>query len=125
MDTTPQPLPADRLAAIEAAINSPAGPSAQDLQDLLAEAKRARSDAGDQYMEADYWRESYRLAVGLSFDEINAMIAVRDASRAHPRPCGFPHKACVCDDEPEGEHEECLGIHNGADGYRDCDGNPI
>lgn len=23
------------------------------------------------------------------------------------------------------EHEECLGIHNGADGYRDCDGNPI
>lgn len=25
----------------------------------------------------------------------------------------------------EGEHEECLGIHNSADGYRDCDGNPF
>ncbi|MEU0207360.1 hypothetical protein [Streptomyces canus] len=25
----------------------------------------------------------------------------------------------------EGEHEECLGIHDSADGYRDCGGNLI
>ncbi|TXS68914.1 hypothetical protein EAO76_26475 [Streptomyces sp. sk2.1] len=87
----------DRLADIEAAINSPTGPAAQDVRDLLAETKRARNNADDQYMEADYWRESYRLAKGLTDDEINAMIAARDASKAHPRPCWFPHEACICD----------------------------
>ena len=95
---TPTAMTADRLAAIEKAINSPSGPTAQDMQDLLAEAKRARTEADDQYMEADYWRESYRLAKNLSSEEIGAIIAVRDASKVHPRPCGFPHKACVCDD---------------------------
>lgn len=121
---TAEPMTADRLAAIEATINSPAGPTLDDIRALLAEAKRARTDADNQYMEADYWRESYRLAKGLSMDEIGAIIAVRDASQAHRRPCRFPHEACVCE-EDEGAHEECLGIHNGADGYRDCDGNPI
>lgn len=29
------------------------------------------------------------------------------------------------DTDVEPEHEECLGIHGGAGGYRDCDGNPI
>ena len=27
--------------------------------------------------------------------------------------------------DEEGVHEECLGVHHGVDGYRDCDGNPI
>ncbi|MFD5848309.1 hypothetical protein [Streptomyces chartreusis] len=126
MDTTTQPLAADRLAAIEAAINAGSA-SPDDLRDLLAEVKRARTYGDDQYMEADYWREGYRLAKGLSMDEIGAIIAVRDASKCHPRPCNFPHQPCLCDDDPEdeGEHEECLGIHNSSDGYRDCDGNPI
>lgn len=124
MNTAPEPMPRARFAAIEAAIASPSGPSADDIRDLLAEAKRARQAADDQYMEADNWRESYRLTMGLSMDEMGALMAVRDASKAHPRPCRFPHEACICDDD-EGAHEECLGIHNSADGYRDCDGNLI
>lgn len=126
MDTTTQPLTADRLTAIETAINAGSA-SPEDLCELLAEVKRARTYGDDQCMEADYWREGYRLTKGLSNDEIDAIIAVRDASQSHPRPCGFPHKPCQCDDEleDEGQHEECLGIHNSADGYRDCDGNPI
>jgi hypothetical protein len=96
--TATAPMTADRLAAIEAAINSPAGLSVDDARGLLAEAKRARTDADDQYMEADYWREGYRLTKGLTDDEIGAIIAVRDASRAHPRPCRFPHESCLCDD---------------------------
>ncbi|MET8585709.1 hypothetical protein ABZX39_33300 [Streptomyces collinus] len=96
MDTTTAMTTA-RLDAIEKAITSPAGPTPQDLRDLLAEAKRARADSDTQYSEADYWRESYRLAKGLSDEEVGAIIAVRDASRAHPMPCWFPHEACLCD----------------------------
>jgi len=29
------------------------------------------------------------------------------------------------DEGGEDLHEECAGIHRSADGYRDCDGNPI
>jgi hypothetical protein len=90
-------MPAERLAAIETAANSPAGLSDQDIRDLLTEARRARTDADEQHTEADYWRESYRLTKGLTTDEISAIIAVRDASKAHPRPCRFPHEACDCD----------------------------
>lgn len=90
-----QAMPAARLADLEAAINSPAGAPTHDLRELLAETKQARTDADTQYTEADYWRESYRLAKGLTNDEIGA---ARDASKAHPRPCGFPHETCACDD---------------------------
>ncbi|WP_200308225.1 hypothetical protein [Streptomyces adelaidensis] len=84
-----------RLAAIEATIDAGTA-SPDDLRELLAETRRARADADAQYTEADYWRESYRLTKGLSDDEINAMAAARDAVKAHPRPCWFPHEACVC-----------------------------
>jgi len=94
---TTEPMTAERLAAIEAAVNSPSGPSADDTRELLAEAKRARTDSDAQYMEADYWRESYRLAKGLTDEEIGAITAVRDAFQIHPRPCWFPHKRCVCE----------------------------
>lgn len=90
-----EPMHRDRLTAIEAAINAETA-SPDDLRELLAETKRARADADTQYTEADYWREGYRLTKGLSDDEINAMMAVRDAAKAHPRPCCFPHEACVC-----------------------------
>ncbi|MEH0627772.1 hypothetical protein [Streptomyces stelliscabiei] len=90
-------MTADRLTAIEAAVNSPGGPSIDEVRALLAEAKRARADSDTQYAEADYWRESYRLAKGLTDDEIGAIIAVRDAFQSHPRPCWFPHKGCVCE----------------------------
>jgi hypothetical protein len=98
MDTTPtQPMTAARLAAVEAALNSPAGLSDQDARALLAETRRARADADEQHTEADYWREGYRLATGLSHGVIGAIIAVREASKVHPRPCSFPHEACDCD----------------------------
>jgi len=69
-----------------------------DLRALAAEIARARKDADDQYKEADYWRESYRLAKGLSDDEIGAITAIRDATpKPHRPPCWFPHETCVCD----------------------------
>jgi hypothetical protein len=91
-------MTAQRLAAIESAIIAGTLSSA-DLRELLAETKRARADADNQYMEADYWREGYRLVKGLSDEEIGAIIAVRDATKAHPQPCRFPHEACVCEDD--------------------------
>lgn len=39
--------------------------------------------------------------------------------------CVRPRSITPVDVEDEPEHEECLGIHQGADGYRDCDGKPI
>ncbi|MEU5900414.1 hypothetical protein [Streptomyces venezuelae] len=94
----PAPMAASRLNALDAALNSSGALSASDARELLAEAKRAQEDSDQQYADADYWRESYRLAKGLSTDEIGAIIAIRDASKVHPRPCTFPHAACVCDD---------------------------
>jgi hypothetical protein len=84
----------EQIDAIRARIASP-DTNAQELRDI---AQTLLADNNAQYMEADYWRESYRLAKGLTNDEIGAIIAVRDASTAHPRPCWFPHEACVCDD---------------------------
>ncbi|MEW2434396.1 hypothetical protein AB0952_09470 [Streptomyces caniferus] len=94
----PEPMTAARLAALESAVENTGSLPDPQLRELLDELKRARCEADEQYTEADYWRESYRLAKGLSFDEIGAIIAVRDASRAHPRPCRFPHEACCCED---------------------------
>ncbi|MFD3422106.1 hypothetical protein [Streptomyces decoyicus] len=93
-DLMPEPMAAARLAAHEAAVDHDGSLSASELRELLDEVKRARREADDQYMEADYWREGYRLA---TFEEIGAIIAVRDASKAHPWPCRFPHGACRCE----------------------------
>lgn len=95
---TAEPMTAERLAVLEDAVDRGGDLSAGQLRELLGELKRARQDADDQYMEADFWRESYRLAKDLSHNEIGAIIGVRDAFRVHPRPCNFPHKACRCDD---------------------------
>lgn len=79
---------------------TPAQTPAWDVNELRAEATRACEEASSQALEADYWRESYRLAMGLSHDEIGAIIAVRDASKSHRRPCRFPYKVCICEDQP-------------------------
>jgi hypothetical protein len=39
--------------------------------------------------------------------------------------CVRPRSVTPSDDVDEPAHEECLGIHGGAGGYRDCDGNAI
>jgi len=87
------PMTNEQIDAIRARLATP-GLGTDELREIAA-ALLADNDA--QYMEADYWRESYRLAKGLSNDEIGAIIAVRDASKAHPRACWFPHEACTCD----------------------------
>lgn len=69
--------------------------SATELREI---AVTLLADNDAQYSEADYWREGYRLAKGLTNDEIGTIIAIRDASKAHPRPCRFPHEACLCGD---------------------------
>lgn len=69
-----------------------------DADELREIALTLLADNDAQYSEADYWREGYRLAKGLTNDEIGAIIAVRDASKSHPRPCRFPHETCLCDD---------------------------
>jgi hypothetical protein len=69
-----------------------------DANELREIALTLLADNDAQYGEADRWRESYRIAKGLSDEEINAMMAVDDAIKAHPRPCPFPHEACVCGD---------------------------
>lgn len=111
----------EQIDAIRTRLTSPG----LDATELRGIALTLLAYGDEQYMEADYWRESYRLVRGLSNDEIGAIIAVRDASRCHPRPCQFPFKRCLCDDEEPGCDDECFGIHNSADGFRDCDGNPI
>ncbi|HEY6117127.1 MAG TPA: hypothetical protein VI172_14340 [Candidatus Dormibacteraeota bacterium] len=96
----PEPMHRDHLAAIETAVNSGAGLAPDDARALLAETLRARADSDAQYKEADYWRESYRLAKGLSDDEIGAITAVRDATpKPHRPPCWFPHETRTCPDE--------------------------
>jgi hypothetical protein len=94
MDTVDQAMTAERLAAIEAGTASSA-----DLRELLAETVRARADSDAQHEDALYWCESYRLAKGLSDDEIGAIIATRDAFRGHPMPCQFPCEECLCDND--------------------------
>ncbi len=92
--TTADPMTNEQIDAIRTRLTSP-GLDANELREIAA---TLLADNDAQYAEADYWRESYRIAKGLSNDEISAIIAVRDASKSHPRPCQFPHKACVCDD---------------------------
>lgn len=68
-----------------------------DANELREIALTLLADNDAQYGEANSWRESYRIVKGLSDDEMNAMLAVRDATEPHPRPCHFPHEACLCD----------------------------
>ena len=69
-----------------------------DADELREIALTLLTDNNAHYAEADYWRESYRLVKNLSNEEIGAIIAVREATKAHPRPCRFPHEACLCGD---------------------------
>jgi len=87
------PMTNEQIDAIRARLTTPG----LDMDELREIATTLLADNDAQYMEADYWRESYRLVKGLSMDEIGAIIAVRDASKSHPRPCNFPHEGCVYD----------------------------
>ncbi|MEU5596831.1 hypothetical protein [Streptomyces sp. NPDC020298] len=91
---TTSPMTNEQIDEIRTRLTSP-DLNATELREI---ATQLLADNDAQYTEADYWRESYRLAKGLSYEEIGAIIAVRDAAKAHPRPCRFPHEACVCED---------------------------
>lgn len=55
------------------------------------------------YSEADGWRESYRIVKGLSDDELNAQVAVQEATARHAAPCRWPDEPdCACDDAERG-----------------------
>lgn len=64
----------------------------------LAEAVHTlAADSDHWYSRADYWRESYRLAKGLSFDELSALEVMDEATKPHARPCRFPFTPdCTC-----------------------------
>ena len=75
--------------------------AARDLAAELAAVRSERDELKQQnddlYMKADYWREGYRLAKGLSDDELNARVAVDEAMRPHLPPCRFPSSPdCSC-----------------------------
>jgi hypothetical protein len=84
----------EQIDAIRTRLATP-GLDANELREI---ALTLLADNDAQYAEADRWRESYRIVKGLSDDEMNAMLAVDDASTPHPRPCHFPHEVCVCGD---------------------------
>jgi hypothetical protein len=84
----------EQIEAIRTRLKSPD----LDAGELREIALTLLADNDAQYAEADYWRESYRIAKGLSDDEMNAMLAVRDATEPHPGPCLFPCGACLCGD---------------------------
>lgn len=90
------PMTNEQIDELRARLGSP-DLNTTELREI-ASALLADNDA--QYAEADYWRESYRLVKGLSNDEIGAIIATRDAFKAHPRPCWFPHETCLCEARP-------------------------
>lgn len=92
--TAHTPLTNEQIDALRTRLSSPKT-TAEELREI---AQQLLADSNYWYMDADGWRESYRLVKGLSDDEINAMTAARDAAKVHPRPCWFPHEACVCDD---------------------------
>lgn len=73
--------------------------SATDIEawELREIALRLLADNDEWYRRADYWRESYRLAKGLTDDELNARVAIEEATRMHQRPCRFPASPdCEC-----------------------------
>jgi hypothetical protein len=84
----------EQIEAIRSRIATP-GLDAGELRQI---ALTLLADNDTLYGEVDSWRESYRIVKGLSDEEINAMTAVDAATKAHPRPCRFPHEACLCDD---------------------------
>lgn len=86
-----------RTQELKARLADGATPTAVEVEQLIADALVLADDSDHWYQRADYFRESYRIVKGLSDDELNAQMAVEDATRAHPRPCWFPHEICVCD----------------------------
>jgi hypothetical protein len=85
-----------RTQALIAKLNSGSTPTTVEVRQMAADLLAVADDSDHWYQQADFFRESYRLTKGLSEDELNAQLAIEEASRPHRRPCRFPNSACVC-----------------------------
>lgn len=93
--TDPTPLTPEQISDIRNRLADPK----TDAPQLREIALQLLADSDHWYARADYWRESYRLAKGMSDDELNALIAISEATKRHPRPCQFPDTPdCTCPD---------------------------
>lgn len=73
--------------------------TADDIRQMAADIHTLAADSDHWYAQADGFRESYRLAKGLTDDELNAQVAIDEATRPHPAPCRFPFSpGCDCPD---------------------------
>lgn len=74
-----------------------AGDETGEAERLLAELDRVRAERDELHSKADFWRESYRLAKGYTDDELNARVAIDEATTPHLPPCRFPSSPdCTC-----------------------------
>jgi len=86
-----------RTQALLDAMDAGVEPTADQVRQMAADLFALADDSDHWYRQADHWRESYRLAKGLSDDELNADVAIQEALRPHPRPCRFPDSPdCTC-----------------------------
>lgn len=98
------PLPLDGVAKIRertdrlmAECRQRGTASLGDIEQLVGGIHTLADDSDHWYSKADYWRESYRLAKGLSFDELSALEVMDEATKPHARPCRFPFTPdCTC-----------------------------
>lgn len=85
-----------RTQALIAKLDAGSDLTTAEVRQMAADVLALADDSDHWYAEADGFRESYRLAKGLSDDELNAQLAIDEAARPHRRPCEFPNTACVC-----------------------------
>ena len=87
-----------RIAELGAASSSRTAADEQpEAEQLRADLVRVRAERDELYSKADFWRESYRLAKGYTDDELNARVAIDEATRLHRHPCRFPSSPdCTC-----------------------------
>ena len=83
--------------ACAAASTRTAGDEQPETERLRAELDRVRGERDELHSQADFWRESYRLVKGYTDDELNARLAIDEATRPHRPPCRFPSSPdCTC-----------------------------
>lgn len=115
--TSQYPITPERLAEIRKHLDAP-GAAACELYKI---AVQLFASSNYWYKCADYWRESYRIAKGLTGDELNARIAMQEVMRLHAQPCRFLNSPdCTCDasgsdDQPNPPYDMPATIDNWQD----------
>jgi hypothetical protein len=98
------PLPLDGVAKIReradrlmAKCRQRGTASLADIEQLVGELHTLADDSDYWYRKADFFRESYRLAKGLTDDELDARMVIDEATAPHPSPCRWPSSPdCTC-----------------------------